>query len=313
MAKLDNLHKFLTKWIVPLASGVVVLGALFAGVRYIALTEVTSQVATIKSDVSTLQTGLGGLRDDAGGLRTDIGKANDRIDGVLTKALERAFPIPTAGKKTLSGSLKQADELLQIAKAENIKLNPALFAAYGKNLASLTNELPLSATAWQTLTTMTDYRSFLNADFVPSLGQLTPATGKSNYRSAVTIIPNPQHPEWHIPFGVFFAGGYAAADKSARLESLSKPQPEGSEFAFFVVEGGMDTILLDGAYMRNVIIRHSDVAYNGGPVVLENVYFVNCTFKQHFQMTPSGRDLGAKLLAAAAVTFESRKPTSAGL
>ena len=87
---------------------------------------------------------------------------------------------------------------------------------------------------------------------------------------------------------------------------LNSPQPEGSEFAFFVIDGGVDAVGLDGVYMKNVIIRNSGVVYSSGPVLLENVYFVNCTFKKGFQLTPSGRDLGIKLLSAASINFDSR-------
>jgi len=38
-------------------------------------------------------------------------------------------------------------------------------------------------------------------------------------------------------------------------------------------------ISLDGAYMKNVIIRNATVSYGGSlPVRLENVAFVNCKF-----------------------------------
>jgi hypothetical protein len=37
-------------------------------------------------------------------------------------------------------------------------------------------------------------------------------------------------------------------------------------------------VLLDGNFMKNVVIQDSRIVYRGGPMELENVYFVNCTF-----------------------------------
>lgn len=119
----------------------------------------------------------------------------------------------------------------------------------------------------------------------------------------VTIIPNPEHPEYHKAFHVSFAGGHESSEKSARLERLDKPQPEGSEFAFYVVDGGLDTIVLDGAYMRHVVLRNADIQYDGGPIKLEDVYFVNCTFHSRFKLTPRTMDLSRQLLASASITF----------
>jgi hypothetical protein len=292
------IHEFLSKWVVPSAAVATLFIALFGGITYV----IKSEVSDLRSDVGTMKENIKALTND---LASKDQSTNLRIDGLLKDALERAFPRPTGSKAELKGSLKHADELLQIARAEKLRLDPGLLASYGKQVAALSDEPVDSAAARRTLINLLDYRSFLNAEFVPSLSQLTPATGKSKYQSSVSVLPNPEHPEWSAALTVFFAGGYAAPDKSARLESLSNPQPESSEFAFFVIEGGMHALVLDGAYMKNVIIRNSAVVYSGGPVLLENVYFVNCTFKGGFQL-PSGRDLGIKLLSAASVNFDSR-------
>ncbi len=46
--------------------------------------------------------------------------------------------------------------------------------------------------------------------------------------------------------------------------------------AFIVLEG--DELILDGLEMKNVILRNVNIRYYGSRVVMENVYFVNCTF-----------------------------------
>ena len=206
--------------------------------------------------------------------------------------------------------IADAARVLETARAKRIRIPLEVITSTGAKFVEAAEKTPA---AWPAAQEYLDYRSFLNAAFVPSANQLTPATGKSKYRSAVTVIPNPKHPEWHKLFQVSFAGGYALPDKSARLETLANPQPEGSEFAFFVIEGGRDTIVLDGEYMRHVIIRNADVQYDGGPIRLEDVYFVNCTFHSGFKLTPRSIGLGREILTAASVTFDSDTQPTIGL
>ena len=201
--------------------------------------------------------------------------------------------------------IADARRVLNTAKARRIKISPDVVNTTGVKFIEAAEK---TAEAWPAAQDYLDYRSFLNADFVP---KLTPATGKSKYRSSVTFVPNPKHPERHMAFQVFFAGGYAPPDKAARLETLANPQPEGSEFAFFEIEGGLDTIVLDGEYMKHVIIKNADVQYDGGPTRLEDVYFVNCVFHSRFKLTPMSIRLGREILTAASVTFgPDTQPTS---
>lgn len=62
-------------------------------------------------------------------------------------------------------------------------------------------------------------------------------------------------------------------------------------------------LIIDGYYLRNVILRDVQIAYNGGPLILENVYFVNCNFK----IVPNlaGQQFSASVLASAATTFKA--------
>jgi hypothetical protein len=66
--------------------------------------------------------------------------------------------------------------------------------------------------------------------------------------------------------------------------------------------------VLDGEYMKNVVVRNAVVKYEGGPLKLENTHFGNCTFQ--FLQTPGSRELGLQLLAGVPLTLsESVKKT----
>jgi hypothetical protein len=196
-------------------------------------------------------------------------------------------------------NIRDTTRALIHAETSDIKLHPSVVESTGKKFIEASKKSP---DAWETAQQYLDYRSFLNSTFVPSPGQLT-IWKDSHYQTSLNVKPNPIVGE-HLPvraLSVSFAGGYVSPENSSRLEALSSPQSEGSGIGLFVVDGGADIIALDGMYMKNVIVRNSDVSYDGGPTRLENVYFVNCNF--HFQRTPLAIDLGKAMLTSAPVSF----------
>jgi hypothetical protein len=197
-------------------------------------------------------------------------------------------------------SARVAQKTLAAARKGFLKIDSGIVRDTGSKFIHTAEP---NSSAWSAVQEYLGYRSFLNADFVPAL---TPSTGKSKYRSSVNITALQPNLEHRPAFSVFFAGGYASGDKSARLESLSNPQPEGSEFAYFIVDGGTATLGLDDGYMRNVIIRNSDISYAGGQVKLENVWFINCTFQAYVRVVPETKKLGNAILAySRPVTFQN--------
>jgi len=58
---------------------------------------------------------------------------------------------------------------------------------------------------------------------------------------------------------------------------------------------------LDGYHIRNAIINGARIVYNGGPLILENVYFVNCTFEM--PPTPQSQELANAILDHAPASF----------
>jgi hypothetical protein len=217
------------------------------------------------------------------------------------EAHEVELKLQRASDKPLDAeSAEEAQRALAIAREGFLKLDSKIVRDTGTKFIQTAEQ---DSGAWSAVQEYLSYRSFLNADFVPAL---TPATGTSKYRSNVNITALRPGSERSPAFQVSFAGGYASGDKSARLEQLNSPQPEGSEFAYFIIDGGRATIGLDGAYMRNVIVRSCDVSYAGGRVRLENVWFINCTFESYVLVVPETKKLGGAILANShPVTFRN--------
>ncbi len=285
-----------------------ILAAVYACIHFV----VKAETSDLKTSMETANTNIARLQDSIVRIDTDVKKTNERIDKALTDALDKLV----AGKgAAIKGSefLEKGQTILAIAKSIDAKLNPDSLAGYGKSVSALTKVPLLSPAAWRDLTQAVEYRSFLNAEYAPKPSDFTPATGHEDYKNTINLFPD-RPVDSHVPaVRVGFAGGHIPQEQSARLESLTDPQPHGSGFGFFVVEGGNQAIVLDGMYIKNAIVRNARIIYNGAPVRLENVYFVNCTFrfplieKFHLDHQPV-RDLSDAILKATAVNYSIVAP-----
>ncbi len=173
---------FVTKYITPAIPMLVVLGIMWGIFIYTVHSEIQSAINGMSGDVGTIKTQISALQADSG-------KTNDKIDSLLKDALDRAWPkpSPTATKAELQEDFKRASDLLQFAQSQNVKLDPRLLSNYGKLIGSLNKRDPVT-TAWETLPTILNYRSYLNADFQPSLPTLN-------------LSPTTDLGQWHTRFG----------------------------------------------------------------------------------------------------------------
>lgn len=67
-------------------------------------------------------------------------------------------------------------------------------------------------------------------------------------------------------------------------------------------KNGCTVDLSVSALWRNVVFRNMTIVYSGKPTILENVWFINCTFRM--QPSPPARELGQVLLASNAATVK---------
>lgn len=304
----EQVRGFINTWIVPTASVIVVFTALLALVRHVIRTEVsdmTTDIQTLKGDVKSIRTDI---EKNSNKIDTGLSKTNDRIDTVLTKALERAFPAPQGSKGEIRRSLNEMRGILQFAEEQNLRLNPQLIATYGQQVLMLTNEPSISATAWETSLSLLNYRSSLNANLVPSFLDIKILNRSGGPHFEINFKPLSPPPAKYFPknsviFGYLLMteGSIVSPEKAAIMERISRPITSGGNFEFYIFDGMAGTITLDDQRMKNVIVRNSVIEYNGGPVILENVYFVHCIFRMRY--TPNGSHLGNELLASASTTF----------
>lgn len=250
-------------WTVPLG-----LLTLAAGAVYVAVARVDKQARFEEKTTEAL---------------TGISEHLKNIDAALSGLqLQQAAANPTD-----KNSAAEAKRAIDAARATSAKIPSGVIEQAGRKFVNASSQNP---PAWDTALTLVNYRSFLSADVQPPLGQTSTPPSNSNYKVSLNL-DTPQGTSiqgFLLPkedkrqtLGVFNAGGPASPEDSARLEDLRTPQTSSTGTKFFLVDGGDHQlrIVLDGDYMKNVVIRNAIVLYRGGPVRLQNVFFINCKFE----------------------------------
>ncbi len=230
---------------------------------------------------------------------SQIGERLARLEGAANiSILQRASAQPDKPE-----SAKQAIQVFNAIQHSNQQIEPDFLASVGKSFIDA-NRSYRKPDSWQAALSAIDYRTKLNFSFKPTI-----ESARVDPKCMVPFPALKPNPNATTP-GVFYVAvsvtlaGSASPDESAKMEPLNRPNPACAGAHYIIVEGRTDTISLDGMYLKNVVIENATVAYDGGPVKLENVLFVNC--KIQFSPAPRSRDLGTMLLTSTAVSFSAK-------
>jgi hypothetical protein len=198
-------------------------------------------------------------------------------------------------------SIQEAKKILASAKAANTKLDQTIIKNAGKKFIEAAKETP---DAWNAALALLDYRSLLNSDLGPPLINPRPAESICYVTSKTHILttePVDENAVWKSQ-RISAVGGGLSDDAAAHMEEIGKSVKRcGVQFLIFEMPNTSNELLLDGLSLKNVVIRDTRVAYHGGRILLENVYFVNCTFD--FPSAPASSSLASAILDAPAITF----------
>lgn len=189
---------------------------------------------------------------------------------------------------------KAAKDLLTHAKANGTSIPLETISDTAKKFIEVSQKSP---DAWSAALASLDYRSFLNAGSVSPVAGLNAHPSRGTVYDVWTAVKNQS--------GMLaFHYGSVPISQAARFNRIGTNRnanlPTGD--AFLEVDNATG-ILLDGMEIRNVIVRNSTVTYNGGPVILQNVYFINCTFQ--IVRNQKGQAISANLLESSPVTYST--------
>jgi hypothetical protein len=143
-----------------------------------------------------------------------------------------------------------------------------------------------SPSAWKTALVFLDYRSFLNSPYSPDiLAKFEPVPGPQKPSDVDVDIVVKGGP---LTFDISWSHDLVPGDQAFLFQPITglpfKPpsySPTAPRHSFLSLHNpkGTGTIRLDGMNLRNIIFRDMRITYEGGPLIMKNVYFVNCTFE----------------------------------
>jgi hypothetical protein len=134
----------------------------------------------------------------------------------------------------------------------------------------------LDQNVWDTALAFVSYRTQLNANLAQAAtaDEIATTPVDPNLTTNYRFVSIPGYPLPRLS-----VGGDVPIDRAALIDKIGEPplnvgQTRGKQV--ILVQGG--TIGLDTMRMKHVVLRDCSVFYSGGPVQLEDVVFVRCTF-----------------------------------
>jgi hypothetical protein len=190
----------------------------------------------------------------------------------------------------------EAASVINAAREHSVILPPDFIEKTGAKFVAASIKEPAALGA---ALAFVDYKSFNNngSPFLPD------TTNVPEFRDKYTI----NVPTWaHGP--TYTLKGFAPEESAAETGYIGQDRNKGLKRgpAWIMMEGGEAG--LDGMQLRNVVFHNVHISYFGAPLVMKNVYFVNCTFNMNIERQT--RDLMLALLQPSpATSFEYMRPS----
>lgn len=174
--------------------------------------------------------------------------------------------------RQLGESLSQLKAAARIGSESKAEVPLADLSAVGKRTVALASgNSDTAALAWQTTVALLQYRSVLNG--IASTLNLATAHEPFSTRYNLSVPNGKIAPQVQASLATLPRESSAAADYIG--QDQNKGQPVGPAMLF--LRGG--DITLDNMRLKNVALINVNIHYSGGPLSLENVYFLDCAFE----------------------------------
>jgi hypothetical protein len=199
-------------------------------------------------------------------------KTTDTLNGINDhlKKIDNALSLiqiqQAASDPTDKDGALEAKKAIEAARVNSVQLPPDLILQAGAKFVRGSFQNP---SAWDAAVAFLNYRSYsvaVTQTFPSPQGALeTPAFS--------LMVPPTEHPPY------ISEKGATPEEAAARIypigENPNKAAETGVEY-YFAKGGGM---VLDKMELKNVVFTGVHIVYGGGPVHLNHVFFVNCTFE----------------------------------
>lgn len=185
---------------------------------------------------------------------------------------KRAATLPD---KQFMESLPQLKAVAQVARESKSEVAAKDISEIGKRTIALAvGHSDSSTLAWETTTSLLQYRSALNSLAPPpNLGDEKPIS----YPRFTTQYSFKRQLGFEAP--LFGTVGTVPRDQAAVMDYIGHDLNAKLAVGNALLIGRGGTFQLDNMHMKNVVLINVHVVYEGGPIILENVYFMDCTFE----------------------------------
>ena len=183
-----------------------------------------------------------------------------------------------------------AKRAVQLARVGDASLSRDVVQTVGRRFLEVADK---NSGAWDVALNFLSYASKLNAAPYASSEKRSPEKLHLHFNvSEVPGIPKPQ---------LFMAGDQVPRSEAARMDLIGRDLNEDHALGIQALIASGGAVSLDGYHFRNVTFQNVRVRYSGGPLIMENVTFVDCTFVMDNK--PPTRKLSESLLATSAVSY----------
>jgi hypothetical protein len=189
---------------------------------------------------------------------------------IAPQILKRSSTLP---QPEFEKSLVQLKAVADLASETGAPAKRSEIADVGKRTIALAaGDSEYSAQAWEATTSLLRYQSVVN-----SFGQhpdLAAAASVPGYQTKYFDYAEPGLP---IPDAAIVHGPVPKSE-AAELDLIGQDQnsDQTSGPPVLILKGG--NITLDKMHLKKVVLVNVHVVYKGGPLQLNDVYFLNCTF-----------------------------------
>jgi hypothetical protein len=207
------------------------------------------------------------IGDIAGDVREIKGKLDILAPLIEKLTAQRLDEARTLSPKDLIAHLPELRNLATIARTEKITVKPEAVAEVGKKLVDAR-----SADAWNTAVNFLNYKSFLNVLLSVRVNSVV-GTGTLQTKYIETVPTGQQGAHFSI-------AGVVPREQAAQFLTIGGPDPNSDNPLgndWILASDG--SLIIDNIQMKKVIFRNVHVVYNGGPLRMQDVYFLDCTFE----------------------------------
>lgn len=218
--------------------------------------------------------------------------------GERLKTIESALGIVQLGQLSNNpinpANAVAAQKILINAQSEKLLLDATAVKNSGSAFLKASQENP---SAWDAVLSFLNYRAFLNEGSFPiARKEFSPVNNGELISYAEVSLKGP------LTLKADFSNQLVPINKAFIYQKIDEAVQRTTGHPYLLIHAqGPGYIQLDGSWIRKVIFEGVRIHYEGGPLILQDVYFINCTFD--IKQTSNSQVLSARLMEPAPTNY----------